>query len=98
MRSYDKFWCEHENFVNQTLMFPSKNFLSCFSAFLATTFNHPFLIYHFSQVLHLATLPYINTFACLKVNQYWTGLECVSYSITQVKSQLREIFNSIKQH
>jgi hypothetical protein len=30
----------------------------------------------------------INTHRCNKKNQYWTGLECVSYSVTLVKSQL----------
>ncbi len=26
----------------------------------------------------------------LQINQYWTGLKCVSYSFTQVKTQLHE--------
>jgi len=32
----------------------------------------------------------INTFHWTKINQYWTGLKCVSYSVTQVKTQLHQ--------
>ncbi len=35
----------------------------------------------------------INTFGLNEINQYCSGLECVSYSATQVKSQLHEIIN-----
>jgi hypothetical protein len=43
-----------------------------------------------NQVWHLSTLLCINTSVCLKINQYSTGLESVSYSVTQVKTQLHE--------
>jgi hypothetical protein len=55
------------------------------AATLITLFNQPF-----NQVWHLATFPCINTSACLKINQHRTGLKCVSYSVTQVKSQLHK--------
>ncbi len=32
----------------------------------------------------------INTFHLEQVNKYWTELKCVSYSVTQVKTQLHE--------
>ncbi len=57
---------------------------------LATTFNHPFNK-PFNQGWHLTTPPCINTLACLQINQYWTGLRCISYSVTQVKTQLHKI-------
>ncbi len=44
----------------------------------------------FNQVKHRAILLCINSFACLEINHYWTGLKCVSYSVTQVKIQLHE--------
>jgi hypothetical protein len=37
----------------------------------------------------------INTFDLSEINQYCTGLKCVSYSITQNKSQLYEINKKI---
>ncbi len=59
--------------------------------FKLSSFNHPYLIYHFCLVCHLAILLCINTFPCLKINQYWTRLKSVSYSFTQVKTELHEI-------
>ncbi len=54
-------------------------------------FNRPF-----NQEWHLASPPCINTFACLQINQYLTGLKCVSYSITQIKAQLHETFKQLR--
>ncbi len=49
------------------------------------------LISHFNQCglppEHLCT----NTFHMNQIYQYWAGLKCVSYSVTQVKAQLCEI-------
>ncbi len=58
---------------------------NCLATTLITLFNQPF-----NKVWCLAIFQCINTSACLKINQYWTGLKCVSYSATQVKTQLHK--------
>ncbi len=50
--------------------------------------NILYLILHFNQAFNQAIFLCINTFTCLKINQYWTGL-FVSYS---VKTELHEIW------
>jgi hypothetical protein len=79
-------------------MFFLQNFLSCFLSdsliasywplFLIILFNQPF-----NQVQHLTTLLCINTLACLQIKQYWTGLNCVSSSVTQVETQLHKTYH-----
>ncbi len=76
-------------FCNSNTHISPPNFLSCLPfhwlkfQFTGHCFYHPF-----NQEWHLATLLCINTFACLQINQYCTGLKCVSYFVTQVKIQL----------
>jgi hypothetical protein len=59
--------------------------------------------HHFNQLFnqgwHHAALSCINTFSSLQINQYCTGLKCVSYSINQVKTQLHEnIYRNVNEN
>jgi hypothetical protein len=56
---------------------------------LVNSFSHPVLHFHlwlipFNSIRHQAIHSCINSVSCLLINQYWTGLESVSFIKTQL--------------